>query len=152
MTGADYVCAAPFSSYHVQSVPSACRRLGVRRLILPDEAGARIAASLYRGEAEYYEQSPGQSAVSDCGRVSVSVFYGLYGGKTRVTASFGDAVYSEAETVTAAETVIYGGHISDPAAASYGAGTVYMPEKYKDQKEINEKTEFYGEIAVIELK
>ncbi len=149
-TNVDCVCAAHFSSYHIQSIPAACRALGVRSLTLPDTVGARLCAELCGKNAEFYDASAESSFV--CGRVIAVIDHAEYQSRVYTRARFGGAAYSDGLPVYREKLAIYGSSVLDAAAASVSADTVYLPESFKNNDEISEYTEFYGDIAVIELK
>ena len=149
-TGVDYVCAAKFSSYHIQSIPGACRALGVRSLALPDTVGAGLCAEICGKNAVFYDAANGSSFV--CGRVAASIDHEEYQNRVYSTADFGGAVYSDGLPVCKKSIAIYGSRVLDAAVASFSADTVYLPERFNDNDEISENTEFYGLITVMELK
>ncbi len=99
-TEAGYVCAAPFTSYHVQSVPAICRTVRVKRLILPGSAGARFSAELCGAEAEYYDVIPGGGVSFVCGRVTVGVRYEEKNGRAYAEAVFGKTAFDEIKNNT----------------------------------------------------
>lgn len=150
VTEADYVCAADFTSYHIQSVPAVCRVMRINSLTLPCSTGSPLCAELCGREAEYYDAET--DAVFECGRLSAGVTRKELQNRIYATLDVGGAAYSEGLPVYGKDTVVYGQRVIDAPAASFSADTVYLPEKYNENDEINTDTEFYGEIAVIVLK